>query len=254
MNLKGKKALIMGLANERSIAWGITKAFQEAGAELAFTYIDIVEKRVRPLAEQVGAAFVTKCDVSSDQDIDQLGQEVEQRWGRLDILVHSLAYAEREDLEKPFYETSRLGFQKALDISAYSLVGVTNRLLKPLEVAQGSVICLSYYGAERVVKNYNVMGVAKAALEASVRYLASDCGPKGIRVNAISAGPIRTLAASGVKDFRSILDVVEQKAPLRRNVTIEDVGQTAAFLGSDAARGITGEVLYVDSGYHIMGF
>jgi enoyl-[acyl-carrier protein] reductase I len=254
MNLKGKRALIMGLANERSIAFGISKAFKDAGAELGFTYIDVVEKRMRPIAEELGASLITKCDVSKDEDISSLAKVIREKWdNKIDILVHSLAYADREDLEKEFVFTSRKGFSTALDISAYSLVGVTGALLPALEAAKGSVITLSYFGAERVVPNYNIMGVAKAALEASVRYLAADCGPRGVRVNAISAGPIRTLAASGVKDFRSILTKIETVAPLRRNVTIEDVGQTALFLGSDSSRGITGEILYVDSGYNIMG-
>ncbi|MBN8555940.1 MAG: enoyl-ACP reductase [Deltaproteobacteria bacterium] len=254
MNLKGKRALIMGLANERSIAFGIAKAFKEAGAELGFTYIDAIEKRMRPIAEELGATLITPCDVSKDEDISKLASTIQDKWqNKFDILVHSLAYAEREDLEKEFVFTSRKGFATALDISAYSLVAVTAALLPALEASKGSVITLSYYGAERVVPNYNVMGVAKAALEASTRYLAADCGARGVRVNAISAGPIRTLAASGVKDFRSILTKIETAAPLRRNITIEDVGQTALFLASDSSRGITGEIMHVDSGYNIMG-
>jgi enoyl-[acyl-carrier protein] reductase I len=253
MNLNGKKALIMGLANERSIAWGISKALKAAGAELGFTYIDLVEKRVRPLAEEMGASLIAKCDVRSDEDLQALGQQVNQSWGQCDVLIHSLAYAEREDLDRPFVQTSRAGFMTALDVSAYSLVAACQALYEPLRKAKGSVICLSYYGAEKVVVNYNVMGVAKAALEASTRYLAADLGSEGVRVNSISAGPIRTLAASGVKDFKSMLDVVAQKSPLKRNVSIEDVGQVALFLASDAARGITGENIYVDAGYHIMG-
>lgn len=244
----------MGLANERSIAYGIAKALKAAGAELGFTYIDVVEKRMRPLAEEFDASLIAKCDVASDQDIAALADLVKSKWdNRLDILVHSLAYAEREDLEKEFVFTSRRGFQTALEISAYSLVAVTGALLPALEGARGSVITLSYYGAEKVVPNYNVMGVAKAALEASVRYLAADCGPRGVRVNAISAGPIRTLAASGVKDFRSILSRIEEKSPMRKNISIEEVGETALFLGSPASQGITGQILYVDSGYSIMG-
>lgn len=243
----------MGLANERSIAYGISKALKDAGAELGFTYIDVVEKRARPIAEEFGAKLITKCDVSQDSDIQALAKTIETQWdNKIDILVHSLAYAEREDLEREFVFTSRKGFQTALDISAYSLVGVTAALLPALAATQGSVITLTYYGAERVVANYNIMGVAKAALEASVRYLAADCGSRGVRVNAISAGPIRTLAASGVKDFRSILTKIETSSPLKRNVTIEDVGGTALFLASEASRGITGEVIYVDSGYNIM--
>lgn len=254
MKLSGKRALIMGLANERSIAFGIAKALKREGAELGFTYIDMVEKRMRPIAEEMEASLIAKCDVSSDQDLAALAETVRAKWNnQVDILVHSLAYAEREDLERDFVFTSRKGFHSALDISAYSLVAVMRELLPALENSKGSVITLSYFGAERVIPNYNVMGVAKAALEASVRYLASDGGPRGIRVNAISAGPIRTLAASGVKDFRSILTKIEEKSPLRRNITIEEVGETALFLGSDAARGITGQVIYVDSGYNVMG-
>ncbi len=254
MNLKGKKALIMGLANERSIAYGITKALYSAGAEIGLTYIEAVEKRVRPLAEEWHTRLIEKCDVGSDEDIRKLARAVATKWNnQLDILVHSLAYAEREDLDREFVFTSRTGFLKAIEISSYSLVAVTRELLPALEAQKGSVLTLTYYGSERVIPNYNVMGVAKAALEASVRYLAADCGRRGVRVNAISAGPIRTLAASGVKDFKSILTTIEEKAPLHRNVTIEDVGQTALFLTSDASRGITGEVLYVDSGYNIMG-
>ncbi len=254
MNLAGKRALIMGLANERSIAYGIAKSLKAAGCELGFTYIDIVEKRMRPLAEEMDATLIAKCDVAYDQDLSALGETVKAKWdNRVDILVHSLAYADREDLEKGFLFTSRKGFQTALDISAYSLIAATRALLPALEATKGSVITLSYYGAEKVVSNYNVMGVAKAALESSVKYLAADCGSRGIRVNAISAGPIRTLAASGVKDFRSILTKIEEKAPLHRNITIEEVGETALFLGSEASRGITGQILYVDSGYSIMG-
>lgn len=254
MNLQGKKALLMGLANERSIAWGIAKAFKKAGAELGFTYIDAVEKRMRPLAEEMEASFIARCDVQSDQDIQAMADGVKEKWGKVDILVHALAFADRADLEKDFVFTSRKGFQMALDVSAYSLVATTAALLPVLEASENaSVMTLTYYGAEKVVPNYNVMGVAKAALEASVRYLAADCGKRNIRVNAISAGPIRTLAASGVKDFRSILTKIEENSPLKRNVTIDDVGGTALFLASDASRGMTGEVLYVDSGYNIMG-
>ncbi len=253
-SMVGKRALIMGLANERSIAWGIARALKSAGAELGFTYIDAVEKRMRPLAEELGATLISRCDVSSDQDLQALGEVVNDKWGgQLDVLVHSLAYADREDLEKGFTETSRRGFQTALDVSAFSLVAASRVLAPALEKAKGSVITLSYYGAERVVTNYNVMGVAKAALESSVRYLAADLGPKGVRVNAISAGPIRTLAASGVKDFRSILTKIEERAPLRRNITIEEVGQVGLFLASNASSAVTGQVLYVDAGYSIMG-
>lgn len=254
MFLKGKKVLIMGLANERSIAYGIAKSLSQQGAELGFTYIDLVEKRVRPIAEEFKSQLVVKCDVSNDVDLKAMADAVNLHWnGEVDCLVHSVAFADKEDLEKDFVFTSRKGFHTALDISCYSLVGSVAALLPALEKSKGSVLTLSYFGAERVIPHYNVMGVAKAALEASVRYLAADLGPKGIRVNAISAGPIRTLAASGVKDFRSMLGTIEQKSPLRRNVTIEDVGDTALFLASNLSRGMTGEILYVDSGYNVMG-
>jgi len=246
--------LIMGLANERSIAWGIAKSLKAAGAELGFTYIDAIEKRMRPLAEQMEATLVAECDVTSDDQIDALAATVKEKWNnKCDILIHSLAFADREDLAREFVHTSRKGFQMALDVSAYSLVKVTSSLLPALEASKGSIITMSYYGAAKVIPHYNVMGVAKAALETSVRYLAYDCGSRGIRVNAISAGPIRTLAASGVKDFRSILSKIEERAPMKRNIDIDDVGNTALFLASDASKNITGEVLYVDSGYNIMG-
>lgn len=254
MNLEGKKALVLGLANERSIAWGVTQALKNAGARLALTYIEAVEKRLRPLAEQVQADWVLPCDVASDADLGVLAEKVSKDWdNECDIVIHSVAFADREDLARPFSETSRKGFHTALDISAYSLIGLCGALKPALQKSQASVITMTYYGSEKVIPHYNVMGVAKAALECSVRYLASDLGETGVRVNAISAGPIRTLAASGVKDFRSMLNQIEDKAPLKRNVDIEDVGQTALFLASPAAKGITGEVIYVDSGYHIMG-
>lgn len=253
MKFSGKKALILGLANERSIAYGIAKALKEEGAEIGFTYIPVVEKRVRPIAEEMGATIIAECDVGSDSQLQSLAKEVDQKWGGCDILIHSVAYAEREDLEKAFVDTSRNGFLKAMEISAFSLVASCQALKNSLMKSQASVICLSYYGAEKVVKNYNVMGVAKAALEACVRYLAADLGQYGIRVNAISAGPIRTLAASGVKDFKSILSTIEEKSPLHRNVDIEQIGKFAAFLASEDSSAITGECIYADSGFHIMG-
>lgn len=252
--MENQRALIMGLANERSIAWGIARALKDAGCRLGFTYIDVVEKRMRPLAEELGADFIVKCDVSVDGDLEALASTVQSKWsGELNALIHSLAYAEKEDLEREFVFTSRKGFQTALEISAWSLVGATAKLLPALEKSKGSVVTLSYYGAEKVVPNYNVMGVAKAALETSVKYLSEDCGKRGVRVNAISAGPIRTLAASGVKDFRSILSKIEERAPLRRNITIEDVGATALYLCSPLSSGVTGEIIHVDSGYHVLG-
>lgn len=251
--LAGKRALVFGVANERSIAWGISQALHDAGARLGFTFLgDALEKRVRPLAESVDSDLVLPCDVTDDAQIEAVFEEVEEKWGGLDILIHAVAFAHREDLEGRFVDTSRAGFQTALDISAYSLVALA-RHAEPLMKDGGSIVTLTYYGAEKVVPNYNVMGVAKAALEASVRYLASDLGPAGIRVNAISAGPIKTLAASGIRGFRGILGVAEERAPLRRNVTQQEVGKTALYLCSDWGAGVTGETLYVDAGLSILG-
>ncbi len=251
--LQGKTALIFGLANDKSIAWGISQALHREGATLGFSYAGpVIEKRMRPLAERLGATFIEPCDVSSDSDIEQVMARAKDTFGTIDILIHSVAFARQEDLKGRFIDTSREGFLVAHEISAYSLVGLA-RAARPLMPNGGSMLTLTYYGAEKVVPKYNVMGVAKASLEATVRYLAADLGPEGIRVNAISAGPIRTLAASGISGFRSYLKTFADSAPLRRNVTIEDVGSTAAFLCSDGASAITGEVLYVDSGYNIMG-
>lgn len=251
--LSGKKALIFGVANDHSIAWGIARALHREGAELGFSYaMESLERRVRPLAESLGSDFIEKCDVSSDAEIDEVFEKVKQRFGTIDILIHAIAFANREDLAGRFIDTSRDGFLLAHNISVYSLISLS-RAAMPLMPEGGSIVTLTYYGAEKVVPKYNVMGVAKAALEATVRYLASDLGPQGIRVNAISAGPIRTLAASGISGFRDYQRTFAGTAPLRRNVTIDDVGATAAFLCSDGARAITGETLYVDSGYNIMG-
>ena len=254
MNLfDGKRVLVFGVANERSIAWGISEAMHKHGARMAFTFAgEALEKRVRPLAESVGAELVSQCDVTNDQQIESVFAEVGSKWGGIDVLIHAVAFANREDLEGTYLNTSRDGFKLALDVSAYSLVALS-RQAAPLMQSGGSVLTLSYYGSEKVVAGYNVMGVAKAALEASVRYLAADLGPQNIRVNAISAGPIKTLAAAGIKGFKSILHVVEEKAPLRRNVTQDDVAKTALFLCSDLGSGVTGEVLHVDSGYNILG-
>ena len=252
-NLDGKTALIFGLANDHSLAWGIAQALHAEGAKLAFSYgIPSLEKRVRPLAESLGADFIELCDVTSDDQIDAVFAEAGERLGTIDILIHAIAFANREDLAGRFVDTSRTGFALAHDISVYSLVALT-RAARPLMPNGGSVLTLTYYGAEKVVPKYNVMGVAKAALEATVRYLASDLGPEGIRVNAISAGPIRTLAASGISGFRDYQRTFASQAPLRKNVTIHDVGATAAFLCGPGAGAITGETLYVDSGYNIMG-
>ena len=251
--LAGKTALIFGVANDHSIAWGIAKAFHAEGAKVAFSYgVPTLEKRVRPLAESIGADFIELCDVTDDAQIEAVFEQAKERLGTVDILVHAIAYANREDLAGRFVDTSRAGFALAHDISVYSLLALA-RAVRPLMPNGGSILTLTYYGAEKVVPKYNIMGVAKAALEATMRYLASDLGPEGIRVNAISAGPIRTLAASGISGFRDYQRSFASLAPLRRNVTIDDVGGTAAFLSSDAAAGITGEVLYVDSGYNIMG-
>jgi enoyl-[acyl-carrier protein] reductase I len=250
---EGKRALVFGVANERSIAWGISQALHQHGARLGFTFVgEALERRVRPLAESVGSEIVVPCDVGEDAQIDAVFREVEQRWGGLDVLVHSIAYAPREDLEGRFSDTSRAGFVTAMEISAYSLVALT-RAAAPLMPNGGSVITLTYFGSEKVVPNYNVMGVAKAALEASVRYLAADLGPQNIRVNAISAGPVKTLAASGVKGFRSMLGIVEERAPLRRNVSQAEIGGTALYLCSELGSGVTGEVVHVDGGYNILG-
>lgn len=251
---EGKRVLVFGVANDRSIAWGIAQAMYEHGASLIFTYAgEVLEKRVRPLAESVGAVAVLPCDVGDDAQVEQCFAGIREHWDGIDVLVHAVAFANRDDLDGRFVDTSRAGFLMAHDISAYSLVLLTRHALPLLTSRRGNVLTLSYYGSQKVVTNYNVMGVAKASLEASVRYLAADLGPDGIRVNAISAGPIRTLAASGVRGFKQILTVTEEKTPLRRNVTQQDVGNSALFLCSDLGSGVTGEVLFVDSGYHIMG-
>jgi enoyl-[acyl-carrier protein] reductase I len=250
---KGKKILILGVANERSIAWGIAKALHEQGAELAFTYVnEAIEKRLRPLAEGLNCSMVLPCDVQNDQHLDQLFVELKERWGKIDGVVHSIAFAEKSDLDNPFSQTTRDGFKLALDVSAYSLIAVAGRA-QHLMTDGGSIITLTYLGAQRAVKNYNVMGVAKAALESSVRYLASDLGEKNIRVNAISAGPIKTLAASGIPGFRDLLTKFAESAPLKRNVSTEDVAGTAMFLLSPWASGVTGEVTYVDCGFSTVG-
>ncbi|MEO5365116.1 MAG: enoyl-ACP reductase [Magnetococcus sp. WYHC-3] len=251
--LQGRKGLIFGLANDKSIAWGIAQACAREGATLGFTYLnEALEKRVRPLASSLGAQFIEACDVTREEDLARLFAAVSQTWGQLDFVVHSVAYAHKEELKGQFYNTTAEGFRLAMDASVYSLVSVT-RHAQALMGQGGAIVTLSYLGAERVMPHYNVMGVAKAALEAAVRYLAVDLGPRQIRVNAISAGPIRTLAASGIGDFKVILNWNRDNAPLRRNVTIEEVGESALFLLADAGRGITGEVLHVDAGYHVVG-
>jgi enoyl-[acyl-carrier protein] reductase I len=251
--LDGKTALVFGVANDHSIAWGIAQALHAEGATVGFSSVEsLIEKRVRPLAASLGSTFVEPCDVQSDDEI----RRVFARWGEshdgLDILVHALAFAKREDLSGTFLETSRDGFALALDVSAYSLVALA-REARPHLRRGSSILTLTYHGSEKVVTNYNVMGVAKAALEASVRYLAADLGPDGIRINAISAGPVRTLAASGIAGFRKLYGSFAEVAPLRANISIEDVGQSAVFLTSDLSRAVTGEILYVDGGFSIMG-
>ena len=249
----GKKALIFGVANDRSIAWGIAQALHREGCELGFSYgAAPLEKRVRPLAESVGATFIEECNVADDTAIKHVFKRVAENMGNVDVLVHSIAFADRQDLSGRFVDTSREGFKMALDISAYSLVALT-RAAEPLMPNGGSILTMTYYGSVKVAPQYNVMGVAKAALEACVRYLANDLGPKHIRVNAISAGPIKTLAASGVGGFKKILGYSEKASPLRTLVTTEDVGNTALWLLSDWSRGVTGEVVYVDAGWNIMG-
>jgi enoyl-[acyl-carrier protein] reductase I len=251
--LDGKRALIFGVANDHSIAWGIARALHEQGATVGFSSVEsLIERRVRPLATSIGSTFVEPCDVQSDDDIRAVFAKWGAAHGRLDILVHALAFAKREDLEGSFVDTSRDGFALALDVSAYSLVALT-REARPFLDPGSSVITLTYYGAEKVVGNYNVMGVAKAALEASVRYLAADLGPDGIRVNAISAGPVRTLAAAGIAGFKKMYGSFADVAPLRANITPEDVGRSAVYLASDLSSAVTGEVLYVDGGFNIMG-
>ncbi|MCB9060255.1 MAG: enoyl-ACP reductase [Halobacteriovoraceae bacterium] len=251
--LAGKKALVLGVANDRSIAWGITQKLKEQGASIGLTFLnEALEKRVIPLANEVGADFTCEMDVTKDDHYENLYKTVEANWGKFDILVHSLAFADKDDLKRPFSETSRDGFLMACDISAYSLIGLC-RALRPLMTENASVIAMTYHGSQQVISNYNVMGVAKAALEASARYLADDLGKAGIRVNCISAGPIKTLAASGISGFRSIMNVVEEKAPLRRNVTQSDVAGAALYLSSSLSNGVTGQILYVDSGLSILG-
>jgi enoyl-[acyl-carrier protein] reductase I len=251
--LEGRRALVFGVANDHSIAWGIAKAFHEEGAVVGFSSVEsLIERRVRPLAESIGATFVEPADLQSDEQIRAVMAKWAEAHGEIDILVHAVAYAKREDLDGTFVDTSRDGFALALDVSAYSLVALT-REARPYLHRGSSVITLTYYGAEKVVTHYNVMGVAKAALEASVRYLAADLGPDGIRVNAISAGPIRTLSAGGIAGFRKLYGPFNELAPLRAHISIEDVGRTATYLGSDLSSAVTGEVIYVDGGFNILG-
>jgi enoyl-[acyl-carrier protein] reductase I len=251
--LEGKKALIFGIANKRSIAWGIAQAFHAHGAELGFSYAgEVLARRVQPLAESIGVNFVEACDVSKDEDIQEIAQKAQQAFGNLDILIHSIGFANREELQGPYYNTSREGFHLAMDISVYSFTALASAF-QPLLRPGGALLTLTYYGAEKVAPNYNIMGVAKAALEATVRYLAYDFGPQNVRVNAISAGPVKTLAAAGVSGFKQMYKHFADFAPLHQEIQIEDVGNTAVYLCSDLASKTTGEVVYVDSGYNIMG-
>lgn len=253
--LQGKRALIVGVASNRSIAWGIAQAMRREGADLAFTYQnEKLQERVEKLAAELESDITLPCDVASDQDIDAVFDRLDDYWDHLDIIVHSVAYAPREELEGSYLDTvTRDGFRTAHEISSYSFAALAKSGCRMMEGRSGALLTLSYLGAVRTIPNYNVMGLAKASLEANVRYMASSLGPDGIRVNAISAGPIRTLAASGISNFRRFLDYAEQNSPLRRNVTIEEVGNVAAFLCSDLASGMTGEIVYVDSGYNIQG-
>jgi enoyl-[acyl-carrier protein] reductase I len=251
--LSGKTALIFGVANERSIAWGITKAFQEHGATIGLSYAgEVLERRVRPLAESIGCTFVEPCDVTSDEQIQAVADRAVEKFGTIDVLVHAVAFAGRELLTGPYYNTDREGFHRTMDISVYSFTALA-RAFQPHLNPGGALLTLTYYGAEKVSPHYNVMGVAKAALEASVRYLAYDLGRQAVRVNAISAGPVRTLAAAGVSGFKTMYRHFSEIAPLHQNITPEDVGSAAVFLCSDLASKTTGEVLFVDAGYNILG-
>lgn len=251
--MQGKRGLIMGLANDRSLAWGIAKALADEGAELAFSYQgEALERRVRPLAEQLGSSLLIDCDVSSMEALDQAFAQLRKQWDNLDFVVHAIGFSDKNELRGKFVDTSLDNFLLTMNVSVYSFVAVTRRA-KAMMKPGGSILTLTYYGAEKVIPHYNVMGVAKAGLEASVKYLAMDLGPEGIRVNAISAGPIKTLASSGIGDFRYILKWNEYNSPLRRNVTIEDVGGAGLYLLSDLASGVTGEIHHVDAGYNVVG-
>ena len=251
--MKGKRGIVMGVANDRSIAWGIASAAAKQGAELAFTYQgDALEKRVRPLAESIGSNIIIPCDVSSDKAIDETFLLLKEKWDNIDFLVHAIAYSDKEELKGEYLDTTRENFFKTMDISVYSFTAVAQRAAAMMPNG-GSMITLTYYGAEKVMPHYNVMGVAKAALESSVRYLAADLGGDKIRVNSLSAGPIKTLAASGIGDFRYILKWNQYNSPLRRNVTLDDVGGSGVYLLSDLSTGVTGETHHIDCGYHVVG-
>ncbi|HXI09334.1 MAG TPA: enoyl-ACP reductase [Thermodesulfobacteriota bacterium] len=252
--LEGKKGVIFGVANEKSIAWAIARALHGEGMELAFTYAgEVLESRVRPLADSIGSKIILPCDVTDDAQIESVFKAIGAEWGSLDAMVHAIAFAKKEELKGEYYNTTRDGFKLAMDVSAYSLVALSKAALPLMEGRDSSIVTLSYFGSEKVITNYNVMGVAKAALEASVRYLAADLGPKKVRINTISAGPVKTLAAMGISGFKSILEAVESKSPLKRNITQEDVAKTALYLLSGLSSGVTGELVHVDAGYNIMG-
>ena len=251
--MNGKRGIVMGVANDRSIAWGIAEAIAKQGAEIAFTYQgDALEKRVRPLAEKVGSNIIIPCDVSSDEAIEETFKLLKEKWDTIDFIVHAIAYSDKEELKGEYVDTTRENFYKTMDISVYSFTAIAQRAAKMMPNG-GSMITLTYYGAEKVMPHYNVMGVAKAALESSVRYLAADLGSDKIRVNSLSAGPIKTLAASGIGDFRYILKWNQYNSPLRRNVTLNDVGGCGVYLLSDLSAGVTGETHHVDCGYHVVG-
>lgn len=251
--LEGKNALIFGVANERSIAWGITQAFHQQGAAIGLSYAgEVLERRVRPLAESLDISFIEQCDVSQDDQIQEVVDRAAEKFGKIDILVHSIGYANRDELSGPYYQTSREGFHLALDISAFSFTALA-KAFQPILRQGGSLLTITFHASERVFPNYNVMAIAKAALEASMRYLAYDLGGQGVRVNAISAGPIRTLAAAGVSGFKTMYREFAEVTPLRQNVTIEDVGNAAVFLCSDMSSKTTGQILFVDSGFNILG-
>ncbi len=251
--LEGKKALIFGVANQRSIGWGIAQQLHAHGAEIGYSYaMEALEKRIYPLAEQTNSTFVEKCDVTSDEEIDVVFAKAKDHFGQIDILVHSVAFAKQEDLKGRFHMSSRDGFALAMDISAYSLIALSRAAL-PMMPPGSSIMAMSYYGAEKVVPNYNTMAIAKSALESVTRYLAADLGQEGIRVNSISAGPIKTLAAAGISGFRKTLSYVGERTPLKRNVDQTDVGKTALYLASDLSSGVTGENIYVDAGFNIIG-
>ncbi len=253
--LEGKKGIVLGVLNNKSIAWGIAKELVNNGAEIALTYLgEAGQKRVIPLAEELGVKITLDCDVTKDEDIDKVFEKLEKEWGKLDFLVHSVAFSDKNELRGKFYNTTRDNFKNTMDISAYSLIALTKRAVPLMEKAGGgSILAMTYYGAEKVIPHYNVMGVAKATLEASIRYLAVDLGEKNIRINAISSGPIKTLAAAGIGGFNYMLKYSELNTPLKRNVTPEDNGKTAVFLISDMSKNITGEVVHLDGGYHVVG-